>query len=60
MVIIQATRDTYSAEESAKQSVKVKELIDMLSQYDGDEKVVLSHDGGYTYGYINEYKIDTD
>lgn len=60
MVIINAIRDTYSAEESALQSMTVKELINCLEQFDEDDKVVLSHDNGYTYGYLGYRRIDEE
>jgi hypothetical protein len=36
----------------------VGELIDILSNLDENEKIYLSHDGGYTYGSISEMDID--
>ena len=60
MVIIDAVRDTYSIEESEKCSITVKELINCLAQFDDDEKVVLSHDNGYTYGYLNYKRISIE
>lgn len=37
---------------ASKKHDDVKELIDVLSEYDEDAKVYLSHDNGYTYGGI--------
>lgn len=51
MVIIDAARTAYSAKDIYG-TFTVAELIETLSQYDPDEKVILSHDGGYTYGGI--------
>lgn len=48
-VIIDATREGYSTEQ-VRNTMTVKELIDVLSEYDEDAKVYLSHDNGYTYG----------
>lgn len=45
-------RETYSAEDSAKHSITVRELIDELEQYDEDAKVVFANDNGFTYGKI--------
>lgn len=50
-VIIEATRDGYSTEQ-VRNTVTVKELIGILSEYDEDSKVYLSNDNGYTYGGI--------
>lgn len=50
-VIIEATIDVYSTEQ-VRNTMTVKELIDILSEYDDDAKVYLSHDNGYTYGGI--------
>lgn len=50
-VIIDATREGYSTEQ-VRNTMTVKELIDILSEYDDDAKVYLSHDNGYTYGGI--------
>lgn len=52
MVIIDAARTAYSAND-IQRTFTVAELMEALSQYDPDEKVVLSHDGGYTYGGID-------
>ena len=60
MVIIDAVRDTYSEEESAMQSMTVEELIDYLNQFDLKDKVVLSHDNGYTYGYLSRRRINEE
>ena len=38
----------------------VRELIDFLEQLDEDAKVVLSHDNGYTYGWLDERRIDDE
>lgn len=50
-VIIEATREGYSTEQ-VRNTMTVKELIDMLSEFDEEAKVYLSHDNGYTYGGI--------
>lgn len=39
-------------------TLTVGELIDILSQYDEDEKVFLKNDKGYTYGSIYEYDFE--
>lgn len=50
-VIIEAAREGYSPEQ-VRNTMTVKELIEILSDYDEDAKVYLSHDDGYTYGGI--------
>ena len=50
-------RREYSMADAAKQSMTVSELIDYLNNFDGDTKVVISNDGGYTYGYVNRHFI---
>lgn len=50
-VIIEAARECYSPEQ-VRNTMTVKELIEILSDYDEDAKVYLSHDNGYTYGGI--------
>lgn len=35
-------------------TISVRELIDILSQFDGDAKIYTSHDNGYTFGGIHE------
>lgn len=35
-------------------TMTVGELIEYLKQYDRDLKVIISNDGGWTYGRVNE------
>lgn len=53
-------RSEYSMADAAKQSMTVSELIDYLNNFDGDTKVVISNDGGYTYGYVNRHYINDE
>ncbi len=55
-VIIEASRDGYSLDQITD-TMTVQELIDILSEYDPNSKVYLSHDNGYTYGGIRQYNI---
>lgn len=50
-------RDAYDVREAMKCSMSVEELIAELENYPSDAKVVFSNDGGYTYGYIDEYRV---
>ena len=54
---IEVRRDAYSPDE-AWGTLTVSELIELLENYDGDMKVVLSNDNGYSYGAIIEQNID--
>lgn len=53
-VIIAANRQAYGVEDiiENQRAMTVGELIDLLSDFDQDAKVVLSHNNGYTYGGI--------
>ena len=54
-VIIRAKREKYSPEEC--ETLTVAELIRKLERLDPSAKVVLSHDGGHTYGGILQNDI---
>ena len=58
-VIIAAEREAYGVEDIVNDSraMSVGELIEWLSEFDQDAKVVLSHDNGYTYGGIKRNDI---
>lgn len=58
-VIIEASREGYSTDQ-IRNTMTVQELIDILSEYDADAKVYLSHDNGYTYGGIRRYDISEE
>jgi hypothetical protein len=53
VVTIETSRTDYSAKAAAERSLTVGELIEMLSEYDENTKVVFSNDNGYTYGRIS-------
>lgn len=54
---IGARRDAYSVDDIIKRTLTVGELIEILEEYEDDTPVVLSHDGGYTYGALHEGRI---
>ena len=58
MVIIDSYRDCYSPEEAEQDSITVGELIEKLNEFNPNEKVILSQDRGYTYGYIKTRRIE--
>lgn len=57
MVYIEAERDCYSPAEAAKKTMTVGELISLLDGYDENTPIILSHDNGYTYGWIKESRV---
>ena len=50
---IEGRREGY-APEQCRDTMTVEELIAYLEQFDGDTKVYLSNDNGYTYGSITD------
>lgn len=58
IVILNTSRDSYDIRESADCSMTVGELISELRNYDEDDKIVFSNDGGYTYGIIERESLD--
>ena len=58
-VIIQAERTGYSTEQ-IKHTLTVRELIEVLENFDENAKIYLSHDNGYTFGGITERNIDEE
>lgn len=55
-VIIHAHRDKYSPDEV--RGLTAEELISILERCEPDAVVVLSFDGGYTYGGIQEDDVE--
>lgn len=54
---IGARRDAYSVDDVIERTLTVGELVDILEEYEDDTPVILSHDGGYTYGALHEGRI---
>lgn len=52
-VAMECSRTGYGPDQVVDDSMTVNELIDVLNGFDGDMKIVTSHDGGYTYGPIS-------
>lgn len=50
-LFIEGRRDGYDPEQCGA-TMTVEELITFLEQFDGDTKVYLNNDNGYTYGSI--------
>lgn len=61
-LILQTCRNGYDATqaEDCATALTVRELIDVLNQYDKDLKVYFDNDNGYTYGSVTEDCIDTE
>lgn len=53
VLFIEGNRNGYHPEQCGR-TLTVNELIDYLTQFDGDMKVYLRNDNGYTYGSITE------
>ncbi len=51
MLLLKTSRDGYTPEQCGD-TFTVGELIDILSEYDSDEKVYFDNDNGYTYGSL--------
>ena len=58
VIYIEGRRDAYSADELIGRTIKVGDLISILSQYDDDTPVMINNDNGYTFGRINGSTID--
>lgn len=58
-VIINANRDGYGKDID---SINVGDLINILSHYNKNDKIILSFDNGYTYGSIfsDSFSVDDD
>ena len=54
VITIKTNRSYYDIEDATNEAITIGELIDILKYYDEDDKVILSNDNGYTYGYIND------
>ena len=57
-LVFKTNRYYYNGAEAVKDSITIKELKDILENYNEDDKVIFSNDNGYTYGYIDESVID--
>lgn len=52
-IVVEVSREGYGIDQIERSAMTVRELIEQLEQYDGDDIVVLSHDNGYTYGTVS-------
>lgn len=58
-IIIETVREGYGTDQ-IRSTMTVGELINFLSDYNEDAPVYLSFDNGYTYGGINERRIEAE
>ena len=58
-LFLNTKRNGYSTDQCG-QTMTVKELIELLDQYEDDTEVFLKNDGGYTYGSITEWDFEED
>lgn len=56
-IFINANRNGYDTEQCGK-TITVKELKEILENYEDDTEIFLKHDRGYIYGSISEYDIE--
>ena len=53
VLYIEGRRNGYDPDQCGE-TMTVSEMIDFLSQFDGDLPIYLNNDGGYTFGNIDE------
>ena len=58
-LFINGKRNGYGPEQCGR-TLTVRELIELLSEFDEDTEVFLSNDSGYTYGSITESDVWLD
>ena len=58
-ILINAHRNGYSSEGCGK-TLTVKELKELLEDFEDDTEIFLKHDGGYTYGSINANDFENE
>lgn len=59
VLMINTHRDSYTTNQCGK-TMTVKDLINILNEYDEDTEVFLKNDNGYTYGKITEGRIELE
>ena len=58
-LFIEGNRSGYAPEQCGD-TLTVKELIEILGQFDDDSPVYIRNDEGYTYGHIRDCDINPD
>ena len=59
VLYIDGRRNGYGPDQCGK-TMTVSEMIDFLSQFDGDLPIYLNNDNGYTFGNIDEDSFKED
>ena len=54
VLYIEGRRNGYDPDQCGR-TMTVSEMIEFLSQFDGDLPIYLNNDSGYTFGNIDEY-----
>lgn len=54
VLYIEGRRNGYDPDQCGE-TMTVSEMIEFLSQFDGDLPIYLNNDSGYTFGNIDEY-----
>lgn len=57
VLMLMAEREGYGVDQ-IRRTVTVGELMEILSEFDEDLPIYLSHDSGYTYGGILESRFE--
>lgn len=56
VLYIEGRRNGYDPDQCGR-TMTVSEMIEFLSQFDGDLPIYLNNDSGYTFGNIDEYSF---
>lgn len=56
VLYVEGRRNGYDPGQCGK-TMTVSEMIEFLSQFDGDLPIYLNNDSGYTFGNIDEYSF---
>lgn len=56
VLYIEGRRNGYDPDQCGE-TMTVSEMIEFLSQFDGDLPIYLNNDSGYTFGIIDEYSF---
>lgn len=56
VLYIEGRRNGYDPDQCGE-TMTVSEMIEFLSQFDGDLPIYLNNDSGYTFGNIDEYSF---
>lgn len=59
-LVIMASKEAYSFTDIISRTMTIGQLIEELSYYPKNTKVVIGNDNGYTYGKITESRINLE